>query len=313
MKISKKTAIILASVSGILILTVIISSIVSKIGKLSGDTMDNNVSFSSAINYEETNKNDNTNLQDDISEYKRNKELVKNKKEKEVSISFSGGLFSDTKEKQENEFKDKDIPVNNAEAHNKKIINNITGKTPPIKKKSNIQKKEVKRVPTFEERLAIKKKLMEQKIEINSPTSNTITQSTSIKCAIYGTQTVAIGGIVKIRILENCIINNNKINKNTILHALVSATKTRAVLSIQNGKDKLVSYGHDSYIGIPVDLNELADILEEEASDEISQDIGRVNVGGIDIGSIINSVTNKIGRKKDVKINFIDNVRFNLK
>lgn len=163
-------------------------------------------------------------------------------------------------------------------------------------KKPEVKKEEVKAEPVEKAEIETKKK----QGGFYSIEGESKAKSNNIRAVVHGEhKNLQKGSVVKLRILDNVILGEHKIPKNTFVYAKLSFGSGRAQLTIDNiNLDHFiipfrgVIYDKDGFQGIYVPDNIVDDTKREVGANAI-QDI---NLSGIPGGSLVSSAVNSIQR-----------------
>lgn len=147
-------------------------------------------------------------------------------------------------------------------------------------------------------------------------------KSNNIRAVVHGEhKNLQKGSIVKLRLLDNVVIGEHKIPRNTFVYAKLSFGSGRAQLTIDNiNMDhfiipfKGVIYDKDGFQGIYVPDNIVDDTKREVGSDAIKNvKLGNVLGGGL-IGSAVDAIQNAAsGSIKEEKISISTNYLVTIK
>lgn len=147
-------------------------------------------------------------------------------------------------------------------------------------------------------------------------------KSNNIRAVVHGEhKNLQKGSVVKLRILDNVIIGEHKIPKNTFVYAKLSFSSGRAQLTIDNiNMDHYIIpfrgiiYDKDGFQGIYVPDN-IVDDTKREIGGNVIKDI---NLNGIPGGGLVSSAVNSIknaasGSVKEEKISISTNYLVTIK
>lgn len=185
-------------------------------------------------------------------------------------------------------------------------------------KKPEVKKEDVKAEPVEKAEIETKKK----QSGFYSIEGESKAKSNNIRAVVHGEhKNLQKGSVVKLRILDNVIIGEHKIPKNTFVYAKLSFSSGRAQLTIDNiNLDHYIIpfrgiiYDKDGFQGIYVPDN-IVDDTKREIGGNVIKDI---NLNGIPGGGLVSSAVNSIknaasGSVKEEKISISTNYLVTIK
>lgn len=133
----------------------------------------------------------------------------------------------------------------------------------------------------------------------------------NIKINIDGTQYVKNGGSVKLKLMQDAVINNNYFPKYTILYGTTRFADGRVNISVNSvkGKDSIIpcnleGYGSDGQQGVAVNINAISG-LSSIVQGEIDKEIA--SLSSTTVGNIVTRLFNT-RRKNEIKIKLLNNL-----
>ncbi len=173
---------------------------------------------------------------------------------------------------------------------------------PTVKEESNIEK--MYREATSTSGLQQTENQQEEQVPIDGRRRRRRSTSTSsenklIHACIHGDQTISTGATVRMRLLEDLLLNDKRISKNTLFYGIATIGKERLNINVSSIKfnNEIIKttfsiYDNDALIGLNLPDN-IKQAMSQKAKQNVINNINIPSSGGI-IGDAISGTANAV-------------------